>query len=73
MAAGRYTSPETVSTFFLRFSIRCLANLAVVVVLPAPCKPAIKMTAGGCAAKLMSATPSPMVAANSRFTMATKA
>ena len=73
MAAGRYTSPETVSTFFLRFSIRCLASLAVVVVLPAPCKPAIRITAGGCAAKLMSDTPSPMVAANSRLTTPTKA
>ena len=73
MAAGRYTSPDTVSTFFLRFSIRCLANLAVVVVLPAPCKPAIKITAGGCAAKFRSLTPSPMVAANSLLTMPTKA
>jgi hypothetical protein len=45
MAAGRYTSPDTVSTFFLRFSIRCLASLAVVVVLPAPCRPAMRITA----------------------------
>ena len=71
MAAGRYTSPDTVSTFFLRFSIRCLASLPVVVVLPAPCRPAIKITAGGCAARLMSLMPSPMVAASSRLTMPT--
>ncbi len=73
MAAGRYTSPDTVSTFFLRFSIRCLASLAVVVVLPAPCRPAIRITAGGWAARLMSDTPSPMVAASSRLTMPTSA
>jgi len=73
MAAGRYTSAETVSTFFLRLSIRCLASLAVVVVLPAPCKPAIRITAGGCAARLMSETPSPIVAASSRLTMPTSA
>ncbi len=71
MAAGRYTSPDTVSTFFLRRSIRCLASLAVVVVLPAPCRPAIRMTAGGWALRLMSATPSPMVAASSLLTMDT--
>ena len=71
MAAGRYTSPETVSTFFLRLSIRCLASLAVVVVLPAPCRPAIKITAGGCTARLMSLTPWPMVAASSWLTMLT--
>ena len=71
MAAGRYTSPETVSTFFLRFWIRWRASLAVVVVLPAPCRPAMRMTAGGCAARLMSLTPSPMVAASSRLTMPT--
>src|SRR6218665_2274226 len=73
MAAGRYTSPETVSTFFLRFSLRCLGSLAVVVVLRAPCRPAMRITAGGCAARLMSATPSPMVAASSRLTMPTSA
>src|SRR5574343_1147068 len=71
MAAGRYTSAETVSTFFLRRSIRCLASLAVVVVLPAPCRPAIRMIAGGWAARLMSETPSPMVAASSFWTMET--
>ena len=40
-------SVETVKTFLPRLVIKCLANLAVVVVLPAPCNPAIKMTAGG--------------------------
>ena len=73
MAAGRYTSPDTVSTFLRRFSIRCLASLAVVVVLPAPCRPAIRITAGGWADRLMSLTPSPMVMINSWLTMPTKA
>ena len=73
MAAGRYTSADTVSTFFLRLSISHLASLAVVVVLPAPCKPAISTTAGGCAARLSSLTPSPMVAASSLWIMPTSA
>src|SRR5574337_1236536 len=73
MAAGRYTSAETVRTFFLRFSIRCLASLAVVVVLPVPCRPAIRITAGGCAARSRSATPSPMVRLSSSWTTPTSA
>jgi len=79
IAAGRYTSPETVNTFFLRFSIKCFASLAVVVVLPAPCKPAIKITAGGWVARFKSLTvvlpmslPA-MVAINSLLTTATNA
>ncbi|CFN79221.1 Uncharacterised protein [Bordetella pertussis] len=56
MAAGRYTSALTTSTFFLpvlRPPWTCCpsdsqrASLPVVVVLPAPCRPAIRMTAGG--------------------------
>src|SRR5574343_82949 len=73
MAAGRYTSPDTVITFFLRFSINHLASLAVVVVLPAPCKPAINTTAGGWAARFRSLVPCPMVAASSRLMMPTRA
>jgi hypothetical protein len=46
IAAGRYTSADTTITFFLRFSFRCLASLPTVVVLPAPCRPAIRMMAG---------------------------
>src|SRR5690606_38176226 len=46
IAAGRYTSALTTMTFFLRRSFRCRASLAAVVVLPAPCRPAISTTAG---------------------------
>ena len=46
MAAGRYTSVPTI-----RQERSCLrrykANLAVAVVLPVPCKPAIRITVGG--------------------------
>src|SRR3981189_1332623 len=54
MAAGRETSAETVSTFFLRSSISHFASLAAVVVLPAPCRPASSNTAGGCVARFSS-------------------
>ncbi|CSB84469.1 Uncharacterised protein [Vibrio cholerae] len=47
IAAGRYTSAETTNTFFLSRSFRSLESLPTDVVLPAPCKPAIKITAGG--------------------------
>ncbi len=47
--------------------------MAVVVVLPAPCRPAIRMTAGGCVARSMSDTPAPIVAVSSRCTMPTSA
>ena len=52
MAAGRYTSVDTASTFFFMRSVSILPSLPVVVVLPAPCRPAIRMMAGGCVARL---------------------
>ena len=38
-AAGRFTSSEAISTLRLSRSVRRLAILAAVVVLPAPCRP----------------------------------
>jgi hypothetical protein len=43
--------------------------LAAVVVLPAPCKPASKITAGGCVAKSSDAAAPPISAASSRCTI----
>ena len=87
MAAGRYTSHDTVSTFFFLFSLSHLASLPTVVVLPAPCRPAIRMIAGGVTLRFSSAArppmmllppPSsaswpPMMAVSSRCTMPTSA
>jgi hypothetical protein len=42
MAAGRRVSSEAISTFLSR-SVRRLAILAVVVVLPEPCRPTIRI------------------------------
>jgi hypothetical protein len=47
MAAGRFTSSEAISTFLPSRSFRRLAILAVVVVLPPPCRPTIRTGAGG--------------------------
>ncbi len=47
MAAGRRTSSEAISTRFLSVFVSRSAILAVVVVLPEPCRPAIMMTFGG--------------------------
>ncbi|MNL33836.1 hypothetical protein D3C87_1557670 [compost metagenome] len=84
MAAGRYTSHDTVSTFFFLFSLSHLASLPEVVVLPAPCRPAIRMIAGGwtfrfsspdfCSPGLGSTASSPpMTAVSSRWTTPTRA
>lgn len=87
MAAGRYTSHDTVSTFFFLFSLSHLASLPTVVVLPAPCRPAIRMIAGGWTLRFSSAarpigrpgaapataSSPPMMAVSSRCTMPTSA
>ena len=46
MAAGRRVSSEAISTLRLPSSVRRLAILAVVVVLPEPCRPTIMMATG---------------------------
>jgi hypothetical protein len=43
LAAGRRVSSEAISTFFLLALLRRLAILAVVVVLPEPCRPTIRI------------------------------
>ena len=48
-AAGRYTSKDAKSTLFFFLSFNAI--FADVVVLPEPCKPTIKITAGGTALK----------------------
>mmetsp|Transcript_26034 Transcript_26034/g.70506 ORF Transcript_26034/g.70506 Transcript_26034/m.70506 type:complete len:307 (-) Transcript_26034:67-987(-) len=45
MAAGRYTSVATISTFFFCF-VSSRASFPQAVVLPTPCKPAMRMTWG---------------------------
>ncbi|MNH95544.1 hypothetical protein D3C73_481930 [compost metagenome] len=71
IAAGRYTSAETTKTFFFCFSFRNLPSLATLVVLPAPCRPAISTTAGGCAARFSSVFTSPIAAISSLLTILT--
>src|SRR5690606_5499076 len=55
-------------TFFLRFSFRCLASLPTVVVLPAPCRPAIRNTAGAGTLRFRSVADEPMTAVSSSRT-----
>ena len=45
-AAGRFTSSEAISTLRLSRSVRRLAILAAVVVLPAPCRPTSMIATG---------------------------
>ncbi len=49
------------------------ASLPLVVVLPEPCSPAMRITAGGCAARSRPTFASPMSAASSRCTTPTSA
>ena len=48
-AAGRATSSEAISTFFLSRLVNLAAILAVLVVFPPPCKPTIMIGTGGTA------------------------
>jgi hypothetical protein len=73
MAAGRYTSQLTVSTFFFCRSLSHLPSLAVVVVLPAPCRPDIRITAGGWVARFSPLLAPPISSVNSRWTTPTRA
>src|SRR5690606_3567282 len=73
IAAGRYTSHETVRTFFFWFSRSHLASLPTVVVLPAPWRPAIRTTAGGAADRSSPREAPPMSSTSSRWTTPTSA
>ena len=67
MAAGRYTSAATNSA--LRpCSLRCSPSLAVAVVLPAPCRPAISTTVGSASAWAKGALAPPITSTSSLCT-----
>ena len=69
-AAGRYTSTETSMGRCPPF-LSHAASLPDVVVLPEPCRPAIKITVGGCEANLKRAVSLPRMAINSSRTIFT--
>ena len=73
MAAGRYTSVLTISTFLFCFSISQRASLPALVVLPAPCRPASMTTTGRCARRLSPVLGSPMSRVSSSCTTLMKA
>ena len=58
-AAGRRVSSEAISTLRFSRSVRRLAILAVVVVLPEPCRPTIRIGTGGAARRLRPAPSDP--------------
>ena len=60
-------------TDFFCFSFNQRASFATVVVLPAPCKPAIKITAGGVTLRLSVSFAAPIIAVSSSFTTLTRA
>ena len=59
IAAGRLVSSEARRTFLPFFSFSRFASLAVVVVLPEPCRPTIRMTLGGLSIFSVSGASSP--------------
>ena len=59
MAAGRRVSRDAISTFLRSTLVIRTASLAEVVVLPEPCRPAIRITAGGAVAKFRGWASSP--------------
>ena len=70
MAAGRYTSADTSKIFFfLSWSLSNLDSLPTVVVLPAPCKPAINTIAGGALARFNVLFSLPINSVSSSFTI----
>src|SRR5882672_262337 len=73
IAAGRWTSQETSSGFFFCSVTSSFASFAAVVVLPEPCRPAKRTTAGGVTARSSAVFSPPMVAASSRCTTPTSA
>ena len=61
MAAGRRTSSEAISTLRRPCSVRRLASLAVVVVLPEPCRPTIMIGTGAGALRSIGSPCAPSV------------
>ena len=60
-------------TFFFSRSFSHLASLPTVVVLPAPCKPAIKITAGGSTFRFSGSASPPITLVSSSRTILIKA
>ena len=71
MAAGRRVSSEASSTFLRSRSVRRLAILAVVVVLPEPCRPTIRIGTGGTASRLIGSASAPSVSTSVSWTILT--
>ncbi len=71
IAAGRRVSSEAISTRRLPRSVRRLAILAVVVVLPEPCSPTIRTGTGGTALRSMVPASSPSIVTSSSWTIFT--
>ena len=69
IAAGRYTSALTTDTDFFSRSFKYFASLAADVVLPAPCKPANKITAGRAARRLRPSLACPITFSSSCLTI----
>ena len=70
MAAGRYTS-AAISTGRLPSFLSSLASLATVVVLPEPCRPAMRMMVGALPLNASRESPLPIRATSSSFTIFT--
>ena len=70
MAAGRYTS-AAISTGCLPSFLRYFASLAQVVVLPEPCRPAMRITVGGLPPKASFESPEPIRVVSSSLTIFT--
>ena len=71
MAAGRYTSVLTTTTFLRSRSLSRRASFATVVVLPEPCRPAISTTAGGATVSANESFTAPINATSSSCTTLT--
>ena len=71
MAAGRYTSSEAINTLRRPCSVRRLASLAVVVVLPEPCSPTIMIGTGAGALRSMVWLSAPRVSISVSWTIFT--
>ena len=71
MAAGRRVSSEAIRIFLPCRSLSRLAILAVVVVLPEPCRPTIRMVTGAGALRSMPICVSPSTRTSSSWTILT--
>ncbi len=70
-AAGRFTSSDAISTLRLSRSVRRLAILAAVVVLPAPCRPTSMIATGAGALRSIACDSVPSVSTSESWTILT--